>query len=102
HMEDADRSCRDAAPGERRLADEAERIERVAVLPEGALDEAVVRGVSHRREQAPVEHDVARLGIELVLVARSRRDLDEDRHVGHEPYPRRPIRSTSRSKKAPE
>ena len=48
-----------------------ERVERVAVLAEGALDEAVVRRVAHRREQPAVEHDVTGLGVQLVLVARA-------------------------------
>ena len=78
HVEDADRPDADAAAGERRVADEHERVERVAVLAERALDEAVVGGIAHRREQPPVEHDPAELVVALVLVARAGRDLDED------------------------
>jgi len=55
-----------------------ERVERVTVLAERVLDEAVVGRVAHRREEAPVEHDPAHLGVELVLVARAGRDLDVD------------------------
>ena len=77
HVEDPDRMHADAAAGEGRIADEDERIERVAVLGEGALDESVVGGVAHRGEQAPVEDDPAELLVPLVLVPRSARDLDE-------------------------
>src|SRR5439155_4147814 len=78
HVEDADRADADPAAGERRVGDEHERVERVAVLGERALDVAVVRGVRHRGEEAPVEHDAPELLVPLVLVARARRDLDED------------------------
>ena len=83
HVEDADRPDADAAAGERRVADEDERVERVAVLGEGALDEAVVGRVAHRGEQAAVEDDPAELVVPLVLVARPARDLDEDHDVAH-------------------
>ena len=82
HVEDADRADADPAAGEGRVGDEHERVERVAVVGERALDEAVVRRVRHRREQAPVEHDAAELVVPLVLVAGPRRDLDEDDGVG--------------------
>ena len=67
HVKDADDARRDPAAGERRLADEAERIQRVAVLPQCPFHEPVVRRIRHRREQAAVEHDVAGLGVELDL-----------------------------------
>jgi hypothetical protein len=41
-VEDADDAGADAAAGKRRLAHEHEGVERVAVLPARALDEAVV------------------------------------------------------------
>src|SRR5579859_1454023 len=78
HVEDADRADADPAAGEGRVGNQDERVERVAVLGKRALDEAVVRGIRHRREQAPVEDDSAELFVELVLVARARRNLDED------------------------
>ena len=65
-------------PGKRRLADEDERVQRIAVAAERALDEPVVRRVRHRREEAPVEDDGAELLVELVLVPRARRHLHED------------------------
>ena len=72
------------AAGERGLADEDERVERVAVAAQRPLDEPVVRRVRHRGEQAPVEDDRAELLVELVLVPRARRNLDEDDDVlGH-------------------
>ena len=60
-----------------------ERVERIAVLAQRALDEAVVGGIAHRGEEAAVEHDPARLRVELVLVSGARRHLDEDDDVGH-------------------
>ena len=66
----------DPAAGKGRVADEDERIERVAVFPERPFDEPVVRRVGHRREQATVERDAAELVVVLVLVARTCGDLD--------------------------
>src|SRR5256714_1109205 len=78
HVEDADRAHADPAARKRRVGDEHERVEWVAVLRERPLDEAVVGGIGHRGEQPPVEHDAAELLVPFVLVARARRDLDED------------------------
>jgi hypothetical protein len=77
HVEDADRSYANAAAGKGRVADEDQRVERVAVLAERALQVAVVGGVAHRGEQPAVEDDAADLVVPLVLVARAGRDLDE-------------------------
>ena len=49
HVEDADGADADAAAGKGRVADEHERVERVAVLAERALDEAVVGRVASSR-----------------------------------------------------
>ena len=57
HVEDADDPAADAATGKRRLADEDERVERIAVAAHRALDEPVVRRIRHRGEQPPVEDD---------------------------------------------
>ena len=57
HVEHADDAPADAAAGERRLADEHERVERIAVAAHRALDEPVVGRIRHRGEQAPVEDD---------------------------------------------
>jgi hypothetical protein len=80
-VEDAHRSGPDPAAGKRGIADEDERVERVAVPAERALDVAVVGGVAHRREEAAVEDDSAERAVPLVLVARARRDLHEDDHL---------------------
>src|SRR5579859_1180727 len=83
HVEDADRADPYAAAREGRVGDEDERVERVAVLGQRPLDEAVVRRIAHRREQPAVEEDAAELAVELVLVPRAGGDLDEDDGVGH-------------------
>ena len=80
-MEHADDADANTAAGKRGLADEDEGVERIAVLGQRALDEAVVRRVRHGGEQTPVEDDRAELLVELVLVARPGRDLDEDHDV---------------------
>ncbi len=49
----------DPASGERRLHEQDHGVERVAVEPEGALDEAVVGRVLRRGEQGPVQPDPA-------------------------------------------
>src|SRR5439155_21051057 len=83
HVEDADRANADATAGEGRIADEHERIERIAVLAERSLDVAVVRGIAHRGEEAPVEDDPTELLVELILVPRPGRNLDVDHTVAH-------------------
>ena len=91
HVEEADDADADPAARERRLADEHEGVERIAVLPHRPLDEAVVGGVAHRREQPAVEHDPTELRVELVLVARAGGHLDVDDDVGHLPEPADPL-----------
>ena len=71
HVEDANDASSDAAPRERRIADENERVQRIAVSAHRPLDEAVVGGVRHRGEEATVEDDRPELLVELVLVARA-------------------------------
>ena len=71
-----------STPGNSGCADRDEqRVERVAVLAQGVLDEAVVTGVLRRGEQGAVEPDPAAGVINLVLVAAAPRNLDE--HVEH-------------------
>ena len=78
HPEHADGAGLDQAAGERRLLDQHERVERVAVLAERVLDEAVVGRVLGGGEQRPVEADPAGLVVHLVLVALPLGDLDRD------------------------
>jgi hypothetical protein len=72
HAEDAYRPNANPAAGERRVADEDEGVERVAVLAERPLDEPVVGGVDRRGEKAPIEDDRPELCVVLVLVASPR------------------------------
>ena len=68
----------DEHAGEQRVAwTEHERVERVAVLAEGVLDEAVVGRVLRRGEQRAVQPHPAGLVIDLVLVPAPPGDLDE-------------------------
>jgi hypothetical protein len=78
HAEHADGAGRDQAAGERRLLDEHEGVQGVAVLTQGVLDEPVVGGVLRRREQRAVEADASTLVVHLVLVAHALGDLDQD------------------------
>src|SRR5690606_1861755 len=55
-----------------------QRVQRVAVLAEGVLDEAVVGRVGGRGEESTVQADPTRLVVHLVLVPRTLRDLDRD------------------------
>ena len=77
HPEHADRAALDEAPGERRLLEDHERVERVAVLAEGVLDEAVVGRVGRRGEEHAVEADPPGLVVDLVLVALTLGDLHQ-------------------------
>ena len=73
------RPAGDQAPGERRLLDQDEGVERVAVLAQGVLDVPVVRRVAGRGEQHPVQADAAGGMVQLVLVPLALRDFY--RHV---------------------
>ena len=77
HPEHADRPAADQAAGERRLQQEHEGVERVAVLAERVLDEAVVGRVLRRGEQGPVEAEPPGVVVHLVLVALPLGDLHE-------------------------
>ena len=70
---------RDQAAGERRLVEQHQGVERVAVLAQGVLDEAVVGRVAGGGEQHPVQADASGGVVHLVLVPLALRDLD--RHV---------------------
>ena len=77
HLEHADGLDRDQAARERRLVQADERVERIAVLPERAAQEAVVGRVRRGAHQQAVELDPAELLVVLVLVAAPLRDLDD-------------------------
>jgi hypothetical protein len=102
HVEDADDAPADSAARERRLADEDQGVQRIAVAAHRPLDEAVVRGIGHRGEEAPVEDDGVEILVQLVLVPRPRRNLDEDDDVlgGGWCHPSDLMRSTRSSKNA--
>src|SRR5262249_7320570 len=61
------------------LPDEHERVERIPVAGQGSLDESVIGRIPDGGEQHPVEEDLTGLAIQLVLVPRAGRDLDDDR-----------------------
>ena len=74
----ADRPGLDDAAREHRLGQQHHRVQRVAVLAEGVLDEAVVGRVAHRGVQVAVQLHPPGVVVHLVLVARTLRDLDDD------------------------
>ena len=78
HPEHADRTALDEAAREGRLVKDDQRVQRVAVLAEGVLDEAVVGRVGGRGEESTVQTDPTGLVVHLVLVPRTLRDLDRD------------------------
>jgi hypothetical protein len=69
-------------PGNTELSQQHQRVERVAVLAEAVLDEAVISRVTHRGVQVAVQSDAPTVMIDLVLVALppGNRDRDVDVH----------------------
>src|SRR5699024_11831137 len=76
HLEHADGADVDEHTGEQRLGKEHEHVERVTVVSEGVLDEAVIGGVLHRGVEVAIELDSAGLSIDLVIVACLWMELD--------------------------
>src|SRR2546423_4683910 len=86
HPEHTDRPAPDQATGKGRLRYQYQRVERIPVLAEGALDEPVVRRILGGGEQGAVEADPAGVVVDFVLVALSFGDLHGDVEV-HLPTP---------------
>jgi hypothetical protein len=78
HLEHGDRPCLDDAPGEHRLGQQHQRVQRVAVLAERVLDEPVVGRIAKGRVEVAIQLDPAGVVVDLVLVARALRDLDDN------------------------
>jgi hypothetical protein len=81
HPEHPDDAAVDQAAGEGRFVEEYQRVQRIAVLAQRVLDEAVVRRVSGRGEQHAVQPDPAGGVVHLVLVPLSHGDLDNNVNV---------------------
>jgi hypothetical protein len=81
HLEHADDPAGDEAAREGRLVEEDEGVQRIPVLGQGVLDEAVVGGVPGRGEQHPVQPDPSGLVIHFVLIALSLGNLDDNLNV---------------------
>src|SRR4029450_13407026 len=92
HPEHADRPAVDQAAGKCRLLHQHQGVERVAIIAEGALDEAVVSRVLGRGEPRPVRAHPAGRVVDLVLVALTLGNLNSDVKVQH----RAPLRTTSK------
>ena len=78
HPEHRDCPAANQAARERRLAYHHKRIERIAVLSKGSLDEAVVGRILGRGEQRTVQPDPASFMINFVLVLLTLGNLDGD------------------------
>ena len=76
-VEEPDRARVHQAAGEDRDGHQHEHVERIAVVAEGAREEAVVARIVHGAVQHAVETEDAELLVELVLVALVGGDLDD-------------------------
>jgi hypothetical protein len=65
-------------PGNTEFGDHHERVERIAVLAQRAVDVAVVIRVAHRGEQGTVQEDAAGLVVDFVLVLGAARNFHDD------------------------
>ena len=78
HLEHRHGARLDDAAGEHRLGQQDQRVQRVAVLAEGVLEEPVVGRIAHGGVEVAVQLHPAGLVVHLVLVARTLGDLDDD------------------------
>src|SRR5215203_4374636 len=78
HPEHGDGSTGDQAPWKRRLRHEHQGVERITVLTECPLDEAIIGGILRRGEKRPIQPDPSRVVVNLVLVLLTLRNLDRD------------------------
>ena len=78
HLHEADRSHRDEDAGGNRVGREHDDVERIAVFPKRLRREAVVARIRGSGEIDTVELDEARLFVDLVLVVRAFRYLNDD------------------------
>ena len=62
---------------EDRLGKQHQGVQRVTVLAQGVVDEAVVRRIDHRRVEIAVQINPSRLVVDLVLVSLPLGDLDD-------------------------
>src|SRR3989344_5518212 len=81
HVHDADWASRGEDAGHERVRGEQDNVKRVAVVPERLRHEAVVKGIVLRAVHDSVELDDARLLINLILIVRALRDLNDDVHL---------------------
>ena len=77
-LEHGHRPGLDDDPGMHRLRQQHHGVQRIAVLAESVLDEAIVGRVAHRRVKVAVQAQAPGLVVDLVLVALSLGDLDGD------------------------
>jgi hypothetical protein len=87
HVENAHGAHLHADAGEERVVEEHEHVQRVAVVAEGVLEEAVVGRVLERGVEHAVEEHPAGLVVDLVLVAAPLRDLDDRGVFAHTDSP---------------
>ena len=80
HLEYADGADLLDAAGKAGGIDQHEHVERIAVVAEGAGNEAVVARVMHRRKEVPVEAEDVQILVVLVLANSLQRDLDYGIH----------------------
>jgi serine-type D-Ala-D-Ala carboxypeptidase/endopeptidase (penicillin-binding protein 4) len=78
HPEHAHRTAADDDARERRLLEQNEGIEGVAVLTQGVVDEAIVMGIARCGEEHAIQANTTGLVIQLVFIATPARNLDRD------------------------